>query len=238
MLSFVFMAALALATDCNSAKSSLENFLGTLPKSCRVDTDCTGRYYGANSCAAPVVTNKAPLLLSEEKQLLALQAQVRNECRTQQPGPACSPIPFRAQCVKNSCTDAMRDRATTEKGRYPFGTVRRSCAPMGGAAVALTLTETAKATDTAPRLQIDVYRVLQGPLPTPLTFNLKDQQTGVAFHCRKSDSCEQARSGTVTFASFEEGKGASGTYEIYFNDAITGRGKFNVRWENVSGPCE
>ena len=88
MLSFVFMAALALATDCNSAKNSLDDFLSTLPRSCRVDADCTGRYYRANSCAAPVVTNKAPLLLSKEKQLLALQTQVRYECRAQQPGPA------------------------------------------------------------------------------------------------------------------------------------------------------
>jgi hypothetical protein len=109
---------------------------------------------------------------------------------------------------------------------------------MGGAAVALTLTETAKATDTAPRLQIDVYRVLQGPLPTPLSFNLKDQQTGVAFHCRKPYSCEAATSGTVTVVNFEEGKGASGTYEIHFNSRTTERGQFNLRWENVRELCE
>jgi hypothetical protein len=237
MLSFVFMATLALATDCNSAKNSLDDFLSTLPRSCRVDADCTGRYYRANSCAAPVVTNKAPLLLSKEKQLLALQAQVRNECRTQQPGPACSPTPFLAQCVKNSCTDAIRDTATDHNGEYSFGTIRSSCAPWDGSAVALTLTQTAKAADTAPRLQISVYRSLQGPLPMPLTFDLKDQQTGGASRCRKSDKCEAATSGTVTFTSFEEGKGASGTYDIRFNDGTIERGKFNLRWENVRALC-
>jgi hypothetical protein len=237
MISFVFIAALALTTDCNAAKSSLENFLATLPKSCRVDSDCTGHYYGADSCTGPIVTNRAPLLSSKEKSLLALQAQVRNECRTQQPGPACAPIPFRAQCVENSCTDAMRDTATNHNGEYSFGAIHRSCAPWDGSAVALTLSQTANAADTAPRLQISVYRSLQGPLPKPLTFDLKDQQTGSASRCRKSDNCEAATSGTVTFTSFEEGKGASGTYEIQFNDGTTERGKFNLRWENVRELC-
>jgi hypothetical protein len=240
MLSFMFMAALVLATDCKSAKNSLEDFLGTLPKSCRVDTDCTGHYYGADSCAAPVVTNKAPLLSAKEKQLLTLQAQVRSECRTHQPGPACSPIPFQAQCVKNSCTDALRQTAPVPKNEYLFGTIHKSCAPWDGPALALDVKKIATAEPEAPRLLISIYKdIPHGKLAAPLTvpLDIHNNMIGAASRCPKPGGCRPASRGTVTLTTFEEGEGASGHYELHFDDGTPERGKFNLSWKNVRELC-
>src|SRR6266404_7057999 len=146
----LLIATSALASDkCTSARQDVDKFLAALPTACKADSDCTGRYFGTDACAPPVVTNKEKF--TDNHHLFLLQKAVRVACGTQdKPRPACSPIPFRATCRQNKCVDTLKeDIAALPKGPYRFGTINHSCGPADGPALDIRLTPS-KAVKTGP----------------------------------------------------------------------------------------
>ncbi|MCU1285560.1 MAG: hypothetical protein JWO13_1910 [Acidobacteriales bacterium] len=123
---------------------------------------------------------------------------------------------------------------------YRFGTVHRSCAPWDGTALAFDLRRNAKAEDNSPRISISIYKdIPHGQVAAPLTFpiDIHENMGNAATRCAKPGGCWPASKGTVTLSNFEEGKGASGSYELYFQDGTVERGKFNVRWQEFREMC-
>jgi hypothetical protein len=88
-----------------SAKVALETLLVKLPKACQRATDCDGYYLRTSACEAPVVLAKPDTPLDLEAPLERLQAEVRRSCPPD--ANACSPRPFRAECRKGRCVDAL-----------------------------------------------------------------------------------------------------------------------------------
>lgn len=87
---------------------------------------------------------------------------------------------------------------------------------------------------------ISIYHnIPHGVAATPLMFpiNIQENMSNAATRCPKPGGCWPASKGTLTLTSFEEGKGASGSYELYFDDGTTERGKFNVHWQEVREMC-
>src|SRR5437764_1460149 len=155
----LLLATAAFAGDtCESAKRDLDDFLHTLPTACKSDADCTGRYFGPDACASPIVTNKERF--TDNHHLFLLQKSVRVACGTQdQPRPVCSPIPYRAACKQDKCVDTLKeDIALLPKGPYPFGTINHGCGPEDGPALDIRLTQSKDG--TPPFINLNLYRNL------------------------------------------------------------------------------
>jgi hypothetical protein len=230
----LLLTTTAFAGDtCSSAKKDLDGFLDTLPTSCSAESDCTGRYFGADACEPPVVTNKDKF--TDNHHLFLLQKAVRVACGTQdKPRPVCSPIPFRAECRQNKCVDTLHERiAALPIGPYSHGTVNRSCGPADGPALAMTLTQPNDAKEPW------IYINLNGDLPelpaSQKTYTVGRDQVG-AGRCTKTGDCNYADSGSVTLQHLD-GTGGSGHYKFHLRDGTTEEGDFKLRWIEVRMMC-
>jgi hypothetical protein len=231
----LLLATTAFAGDtCSSAKRDLDSYLQTLPTSCSADSDCTGRYFGADACEPPVVTNKEKF--TDNHQLFLLQKSVRVACGTQdKPRPVCSPIPFRAECRQNKCVDTLQERiAALPKGAYSHGTINHSCGPADGPALAMTLTHTKDSKEPW------IYINLNGDLPelpaSQKTYTIAPGEQVGAGRCTKTGDCYYSDAGSVTLEHLD-GNGGSGHYKLHLMDGTTEEGDFQLRWVEVHMMC-
>jgi hypothetical protein len=114
--------ATAPIPSCEQASKELREFLNRAPHGCRTSADCDGYFISANSCAPAVVLRRPGVPHEREPELLRLQSRARSACAAQwNKQPACSPIPFRAACVQNRCTDTMHPgpNKPERRGRRP-----------------------------------------------------------------------------------------------------------------------
>ena len=236
LLLLLFVTPAFTADSCSSAKQDLEKFLDTLSTSCTADSDCTGRYFGADACAPPVVTNKEKF--TDNHQLFLLQKSVRVSCGTQdKPRPVCSPIPYRATCKQNKCVDTLKETiALLPKSPYRSGTINHSCGPADGPAMAISLTQT-QDTKKGPWLNIYINEHLpEIPLSSPKSYDLKIGADAGASRCIAVGDCSRADSGTVTLHRLD-GTSGSGHYQMHFPDGTTEEGDFELRWIEVRMMC-
>jgi len=233
----LLLATTAFAGDsCSSAKKDLGDFLDTLPTSCSADSDCTGRYFGADACAPPVVTNKDKF--TDNHQLFLLQKAVRVSCGTQdKPRPVCSPIPFRAECRQNKCVDTLHESiAALPKGPYRFGTINHSCGPADGPALAISLTQTSDA-KKGPWLNIYINEHLpELPVTSAKTYDVKLGSDAGSSRCISNSNCVRADSGSFTLEHLD-GTGGAGLYSMHFSDGTTEEGSFELHWIEVKMMC-
>ena len=234
--------------SCESARAELEKFLDTFPRSCQRDSDCEGYYYRADACAPAVVLRKHNLTGKREQRLLALQHEVGEACTLRyRTRPACSAIPFRAACRRHACVDFLGAAAPPEPSRqpsaaspfaaFPFSTIRHACGPTDGPALQITLTKVAKPGKNAARLFLSLYGDLpEPPLATPRTFELTRMRDGDGARCPRPGACESAERGQVVLEKFD-GTGAEGSYELFFKDGSTERGRFKAAWKEVREAC-
>jgi hypothetical protein len=233
----LFLATTAFAADtCQSAKQALDDFLHTLPTACTTDSDCTGRYFGADACEPPVVTNKEKF--TDSHHLFLLQKSARVACGTQdEPRPACSPIPFRATCKQNKCVDTLKeDIAALPKGPYHFGTINHSCGPADGPALDIRLTRSKD--DRVPFINLNIYGNLPAlPLSAARTYELKTGNDAGASRCTTEGHCVAADSGAFTLTRLD-GTGGTGHYKVHLTDGTSEEGDFQLRWIEVKMVCD
>lgn len=229
--------------SCESARADLEKYLDTFSRSCRVDSDCEGYYYRADACAPAVVLRKHKLAGKRERRLLARQQRAAEACTLKyRTRPACSPIPFRAVCRKNACVDAQGSAASPEPARqstsaWPFATIRHSCGPTDGPALQITLRKVEMPEKDGALLFLNLYgKQAQPPFSTPLTLELEHNQSGDGVRCMGKKPCESAERGQVVLEKFD-GTGAEGSYELFFKDGSTERGRFKAAWKEVREAC-
>ncbi len=240
------VAALLLLTVVllPAAAADLENFLQTLPRNCRKDSDCDGYFYRADSCARAVVLRKGKLSPQREKQLLAQQARVREACAAEfAVRPTCEPMPFRAECRRNTCVDVLAGKAPgppTVKKRnpaYPVATIRHACGPTDGPAIQITLSKVPDPSAEDARIFLSIYGDLpQPPLSEPRTYRLQPQESGDGVRCPKRNACETAERGTLVLDTFS-GHGATGSYKLHFRDGSVEEGSFTATWKEVPEHC-
>ena len=237
-LLLLLLTASAFAADsCRSAKNDLEDYLGTLPRSCSTDFDCTGRYMRVDSCAPPVVVNRSAKV-TDMQAFLRLQKSVRAACATEfASSPACSPVPYKAKCVQNKCKDVIRESiAALPRGPYRYGTINHSCGPADGPAIAISLTQTSDA-KKGPWLNIYINDHLpELPVTSPRTYDLKIGSDAGSSRCISNSDCTRADAGTMTLDHLD-GTGGSGHYSMHFTDGTTEEGHFELRWIEVHMLC-
>lgn len=236
--------ATAQAPSCAASVLDLEEFLETLPKRCRKDTDCEGRYYRADSCAKAVVVRKWKLTPAQQKRLTAFQGRVREACGNEWSSrPACSPQPYRAQCRRNTCVDVLAGKepgppvVRRRNPAYPVATIRHACGPTDGPALQIKLSKVANPGPTDATVFLTLYADLpQAPLAEPRTYPLNPQTSGDAVRCLKPRECETAVQGELVLDTFD-GRGAKGSYKLRFKDGSVEEGAFTATWKEVPEHC-
>src|SRR5882762_5532609 len=65
----------------------------------------------------------------------------------------------------------------------------------------------------------------------PQNYSIRSGRSVVlASRCLRPGRCEAATSGTLHLSKFSEGKGASGEYELHFQDGSVEKGSFDATW--------
>jgi len=114
---------------------------------------------------------------------------------------------------------------------FPFAYVQEDCGPTDG--IAMEFYFTAKQGQGGkykePFLLIEVNKNL--PKSAPQSYSIEPGKSGVlASRCLKPASCETVTSGPLHLSKFSRGVGASGDYELHFQDGSLERGHFVARW--------
>jgi hypothetical protein len=237
LLILLTIATAAFAADtCESAKHDLDTYLDTLPRACSADSDCTGRYMRADSCAAPVVVNRSAKV-TDMQAFLKLRNGVRRACATEfASSPACSPIPFRATCRQNKCVDTLHERiAALPRGPYSHGTINNSCGPADGPALAMTLTQTKDSKASWIYLSIN-GNLPQIPITSHKTYDLEPGSEVMAGRCVAVGDCDAATSGSFTIDHLDRSTG-TGHYKLHFRDGTMEEGDFKLQWIEVRMMC-
>ncbi|MGH9602124.1 MAG: hypothetical protein ACRD24_07010 [Terriglobales bacterium] len=236
--------AVADAPSCAATVLDLEEFLETLPRRCRKNSDCEGRYYRADSCAKAVVVRKSKLSPVQQKRLQAFQGRVREACESEWSSrPACSPQPYRAECRRNTCIDVLTGKEPgppsirRRNPAYPVATIRHACGPTDGPALQIKLSKVANPGTGDAALFLTLYADLpRAPLPEPHTYQLRPQTSGDGVRCLKPNQCETATQGELVLESFD-GRGAKGSYKLRFKDGSVEEGAFTATWKEVPEHC-
>jgi len=244
LLVLAIAPAFADAPSCPATVLDLEEFLETLPRRCRKDSDCEGRYYRADSCAKAVVGRKGKLSDRQEKRLMAFQERVRQACGAEWSSrPACSPQPFRAECRRSTCVDVLAGKdpgppaIRRRNPAYPVATIRHACGPTDGPALQIKLSKAPDPRPGDPVIFLTIYGDLpQAPLPEARTYQFGSQSSGDGVRCLKANACDSAEQGELVLDVFD-GRGAKGSYKLRFKDGSVEEGAFTATWKEVPEHC-
>jgi len=124
-----------------------------------------------------------------------------------------------------------RARSLADAEQYDTVLFHRSCAPWDGPAVEFEFyTSPAKCGGTqASALRISLWKNLP-PKPGQKIELGTSAQLGTAIHCSQNESCEAIKSGSVLIETYENGKDASGSYDLTFPKAGHLTGRFRATW--------
>ena len=114
---------------------------------------------------------------------------------------------------------------------FPFAYVQRDCGPADGPALAFyfTLKQSPLGKYEEPFLMISINENL--PSSAPQSYWIKSGKYAVlASRCLSPGQCDAATSGTLHLTTFSPGKGATGEYELHFQDGRVERDSFNAAW--------
>lgn len=134
-----------------------------------------------------------------------------------------------------ACASAQAANST-----YSTGSIKASCAPWDGAAIAMTIGSKPAQPKHAvepPYLNINIWKDL--PLHDGQTIRLgSTSQAGSAIRCaRDGSACEVATSTVIRIDRFRRGSGATGHYELRFKNGDNLSGSFDLTWVDVRMIC-
>src|SRR6267378_6488971 len=115
--------------------------------------------------------------------------------------------------------------------RTSFAYVQGACGPTDGPAIEFYFTpkQSQFGKYEEPFIMISINENL--PSSTPRDYSIKSGQYAVlASRCLKPGQCDAATSGTLHLTTFSPGKGATGEYELYFQDGRVERNSFDATW--------
>lgn len=126
-------------------------------------------------------------------------------------------------------------------GSYSDVVVRRTCLPNDAPAIGLYFWTAHEARERSqrPHLRVAIARaVITRPIsaPTTIALDIANQRANVS-RCPAGKPCQSAVAGTVVFDRLDEGRGASGRFELRFRDGDVERGSFEARWSESREIC-
>lgn len=137
-------------------------------------------------------------------------------------------LPLALLASSVSCGNQLRATPT----RFPFAYVEDACGPTDGSAIEFFFTQ--KQAQCGQFEEPFIVIEIDENLPTksaPQDYSITSGRSVVlASRCMSHGKCEAATSGTLHLAKFSHGSGASGAYELHFNDRSTEKGSFDANW--------
>ena len=133
--------------------------------------------------------------------------------------------------VSASCR--RQDRAIPME-RTHFAYVQSACGPTDGPAVEFYFTRNQSQAGkyVEPFIMISINENL--PSSTPQTYSIKSGESALlASRCLRPGKCDAATSGTLHLTKFSPGTGATGEYELHFQDGRIERDNFDAAWYTV-----
>ena len=131
-----------------------------------------------------------------------------------------------------SCsTGCGRQYEANPMPRTSFAYVQDACGPTDGPAVGFyfTLKQSQLGKYEEPFILISINENL--PSSVPQDYSIKSGKYAVlASRCLRPGQCDAATSGTLHLTTFSPGKGASGDYELHFQDGRVERDSFDATW--------
>lgn len=120
-----------------------------------------------------------------------------------------------------------------------YAVIQRSCAPWDGSAIELRLSPSPIAADrtSAPSISISIWKSREAVSGGTFRFPDDTGRIGTASHCRAPDNCELIESGTVRFDPFEDGKPATGAFDIVLRGGHHEQGSFKAIWSSERVLC-
>jgi hypothetical protein len=115
--------------------------------------------------------------------------------------------------------------------RTSFAYVQNSCGPTDAPAVEFyfTLKQSQFGKYEEPFVMISINENL--PSSGPQDYSIKSGQYAVlSSRCLSPGQCDAATSGTLHLTTFSPGKGATGEYEIHFQNGRVERNSFDATW--------
>ena len=115
---------------------------------------------------------------------------------------------------------------------FPFAYVQKGCGPTDGVAMEFYFTRKQSSGSgkyEEPFLLIAVNKGL--PESAPKRYSITSGTDAVlASRCLKPASCEASTSGFLYLSRFRAGVGASGDYELHFQNGSSEKGHFDATW--------
>jgi hypothetical protein len=115
--------------------------------------------------------------------------------------------------------------------RFPFAYVQRECGPTDGAALNFyfTLNQSQLGKYQEPFLVILINENL--PSSAPQDYSIQPgKYVLLTSRCLRPGKCEAATSGHLHLTTFSPGRGATGNYELHFQDGRVERDSFTATW--------
>jgi hypothetical protein len=126
---------------------------------------------------------------------------------------------------------SCRNQLSATPTQFSFAYVEDDCGPTDGLALEFFFTQKQSQCGKfeEPFILIEIDENL--PTSAPQDYTIMSGRSAVlASRCMSHGQCESATSGTLRLAKFRHGSGASGAYELHFNDGSVERGSFDARW--------
>jgi len=130
-----------------------------------------------------------------------------------------------------SSASCGRKSEANPPGHFPFAYVQVGCGPADGPALEFyfTLKQGKCGKYEEPFILISINENL--PKSAPQNYSIRSGRSVVlASRCLRPGRCEATTSGTLHLSKFSEGKGASGEYELHFQDGSVEKGSFDATW--------
>ncbi len=141
------------------------------------------------------------------------------------------PISFLTLAFLSCSSSCGRQKEAKPIATASFAYVQAACGPTDGPAVEFyfTLKRSQFGKYEVPFLMISINENL--PSSGPRDYSIKVGKHAVlASRCLSLGQCDTATSGTLHLATFSPGKGATGDYELYFQDGRVERDSFDATW--------
>jgi hypothetical protein len=123
------------------------------------------------------------------------------------------------------------DANPTPRTSFVFAYVQNACGPADGPALEFYFT--AKKSQLGkydePFILISINENLPGPVPHDYSIK-SDKDPVLASRCLSKGRCDAATSGALHLSAFKPGKGATGEYELHFQNGRVERDNFDATW--------
>ena len=140
---------------------------------------------------------------------------------------------FLCLAILASLTGCRRESAAKLSERFPFAYVRNDCGPTDGLDLVFYFTTKEGKEENVEEPHITI-QIAESAKSAPHDYSIQPRSIAMlASRCMSAGHCVSAASGTLHLTKFSERNGASGVYELHFQDGSFETASFDATWRAV-----